>query len=159
MGDCNSLLRRPRAMKNVGTQNRSMWALAFTAAAGLGMIFAGRALARPRIAPHSVPSVLSFNPFNPVRTTVSDPAQTGFVGPLAAPSSTPSSTFVGPLPAPVPFVGPVPAPTSGITGGSTDSWGPPSPPPGRRPPIRDPFRPPTRSPVAPLIGMDGNLAN
>src|SRR3954471_10450444 len=116
MGDCNSLPRRLRAMMNAGTHNRSMWALAFTAAAGLGMIFAGRALARPRIAPHSVPSVLSFDPFNPVRTTVSDPAQTGFVGPLAAPSS----TFVGPLPAPVPFVGPVPAPTPGITGGSTD---------------------------------------
>src|SRR4051812_10523090 len=88
-GGCNTLPRRPREM-NVLTQNRSMWALAFTAAAGLGLIFAGRALARPRIAPQSVPSVLSFNPFNPVRTTVPARVPAGFVGPLASPAPTPT---------------------------------------------------------------------
>src|SRR5437763_14701645 len=122
---------------NAMTQHRSMWALAFMAAAGLGLIFAGRALARPRIAPQSVPSVLSFNPFDPVRTSVPAGVPAGFVGPLASPAPTPGS---------------VPGPDV-TSGGATDSGSTGAPPPSlRRPPLRDPFRPPTRSPVAPIEG-------
>jgi hypothetical protein len=102
---------------------RTALVLACTAAAGVGLMFAGHALAAPRLSPLSKSSVLSFNPFQPSRTTT-----------LRRPGTTTPGL----------------ATTPGSTDPTGGTWIPGTP--VRRPPIRDPFRPPTRSPIAPIDG-------
>lgn len=133
------------------TRRHSMLMLALTAAAGAGLILAGRAMAQQQVRAlpaSSRASVLMFNPFDPVRTTTASssaipgrkprPGSSVLWSSLTG-SSVLGSSFMGPVISPT-----MSDPTSG--GGSTT--------PLRRPPIRDPFRPPTRSPVAPILGQD-----
>jgi hypothetical protein len=134
-----------------GTRKRSILMLAFTAASGVALILAGRAMAQQtRALPSSSRwSVLMFNPFDPVRTTTA--VRPGALMP-APQTGAPlfGSSIVGPSLIGSSFLGSTISPYSGDPTGGTGGM----PAPGRRPTLRDPFRPPTRSPVAPILGMD-----